>query len=107
MSMQKNGECAVTAVVPAGADGYEAPRTAIEQAVAAIWAELLGIERVGVHDNFLLLGGESLLAVQAGSRIRTQFDCEVTMRSIFVQTVAEVAADIHAKTGSGVDAATL
>ena len=50
---------------------YEAPRTAIEQSLAAIWAEVLGVERVGIHDNFFELGGDSLSAVRVISRTRT------------------------------------
>jgi acyl carrier protein len=71
----------------------ENPRE-LEAAVAEIWAEILGVDEVGLHDNFLLLGGESLLATQVVSQIRSKLGCEISIRSIFVGTVAEVAAEI-------------
>ena len=74
---------------------YEAASNSVEQVVAAIWAHLLEIDRIGPEDNFLLLGGESLLATQAASQLRDYFQCEVSVRSIFVKTVAEIAADIR------------
>jgi acyl carrier protein len=70
--------------------------TPIEETVAAIWAQVLGVERVEPHDNFLLLGGESLLATQVASMIRETFNCDISMRSILVGTVADVAAEISA-----------
>jgi hypothetical protein len=70
--------------------------TSIEQTVAAIWAQVLGLERVEPHDNFLLLGGESLLATQVASMIRATFNRDISMRSILVGTVSEVAAEISA-----------
>jgi acyl carrier protein len=70
--------------------------TELEATIAGIWAEVLGIDRVGLNDNFLLLGGESLLATQVVSEIRARLGCEVSIRSIFVGTVAEVAAEVRA-----------
>jgi hypothetical protein len=78
----------------------------LETSIARIWADVLGLDSVGLHDNFLLLGGESLLATQAMSEIRMRLGYEVSIRSIFVGTVAEVAAEIAAQR-SAADAPTL
>lgn len=82
-------------------DDYVSPRNAIEAAVAEIWAELLEVERVGRDGNFLLLGGESLLAAQAAAHIEQRFHCEVSLRSILVGTVADVADEIVAHCRAG------
>ena len=79
---------------------YEAPRNAVEAKVAEIWAAVLGVEKVGIQDNFLLLGGESLLAGQVAARIRDQFNVEVSLRSIFVDTVAQISAQLSGAVGS-------
>jgi acyl carrier protein len=63
--------------------GYEAPRDPVELQLAAIWEELLGIERVGLRDGFFALGGHSLLATRLASRIRRDFGVEVPLRSLF------------------------
>nr|QEO74757.1 condensation domain-containing protein [uncultured bacterium] len=62
---------------------YVKPRNVIEEQVAAIWADVLGVERVGIHDNFFELGGHSLLATQVISRMRETFNIEVPLRSLF------------------------
>jgi len=62
---------------------YEAPRGALEEAVAAIWSSLLQVERVGRRDNFFELGGHSLLAVQMVSRLRKTLDIELSLRELF------------------------
>jgi amino acid adenylation domain-containing protein len=69
-------------VASADGAGYEAPRTATEQAVADIWAEVLRLERVGIHDNFFELGGHSLLAVTVIERIRAR-GMQVDVRTLF------------------------
>ena len=61
---------------------YLAPRTPVEQAVVGIWAELLKIERVGIHDNFFELGGHSLLATRVVVRIRDVLQVELALRTI-------------------------
>ena len=68
---------------PKLATEFVAPRNEIEQAVADIWMELLGIERVGIYDKFTELGGHSLLATQVISRLRTKFQVEFSVREMF------------------------
>jgi hypothetical protein len=70
---------------------YQEPRTREEIVVAGIWEQLLETNNVGVGDNFLLLGGESLLAIQAAARLREAFGIEVPVRSILLETVGEIA----------------
>lgn len=71
---------------------YVAPRTPAENAIAAIWAELLKLNRVSVHDNFFELGGHSLLATQAISRLRNVFQAALPLRTLFeTPTVAGLA----------------
>jgi amino acid adenylation domain-containing protein len=71
---------------------YVAPRTPLEEAVASIFQDVLGLEQVGVHDNFFDLGGHSLLATQALARIRKTFEGKLTLRDFFaIPTVAVLA----------------
>jgi acyl carrier protein len=62
---------------------YEAPRNQVEEALATIWAEILGLEKVGVHDNFFVLGGDSLLATRLMSRLRSIFEVDIPLKTIF------------------------
>jgi amino acid adenylation domain-containing protein len=62
---------------------YVAPRTPVEEALAAIWAELLGRERVGVHDDFFAAGGHSLLAAEATARVRQALAVELPAAALF------------------------
>jgi len=76
---------------------YVAPRTPVEQAIATIWAEVLKLDRVGIHDNFFELKGHSLLATRVVSRLRTAFGLEIPLRSLFeLPTVATLAAYVEA-----------
>ncbi|MFN6486985.1 MULTISPECIES: amino acid adenylation domain-containing protein [unclassified Nostoc] len=62
---------------------YIMPRTPEEEVLAQIWAEVLGLERVGIYDNFFELGGHSLLATQLISRLQQTFGVNLPIRSLF------------------------
>ena len=78
------------------ASGYEEPVGEIETGLAAIWAQVLKLEKVGRHDNFFELGGHSLLATQVISRARDKFDLHIELEGIFLAgTVRELAEYIN------------
>ncbi|HEY4181355.1 MAG TPA: non-ribosomal peptide synthase/polyketide synthase [Kofleriaceae bacterium] len=77
---------------------YVAPRTEIEAEIAAIWAELLRLERVGVHDDFFDLGGHSLLALRVVAAQRSRFELEIPLRVLFeARTVERLAREISSR----------
>ncbi|HOU14126.1 MAG TPA: amino acid adenylation domain-containing protein [Anaerolineae bacterium] len=77
-----NGQIATSAT-------YVAPRTMRERQIAAIWADVLGVEQVGIYDNFFELGGHSLQAVQVVSKITTALHCPLSVKTLFLHpTVA-------------------
>jgi acyl carrier protein len=81
---------------------FVAPRTGVERTLAEVWADLLGVPRVGIRDNFFELGGHSLLTTQLISRVRELFQVELPLRQVFEHpTIGGLAAAIeHApKTG--------
>ena len=81
---------------PALAAAYVAPATPAEEGVAAIWCEVLGLERVGVHDDFYELGGHSLLLPQVMHRLRRDFQVEVPLRTLAEETtVARLALTVE------------
>jgi len=83
---------------------YQAPRTPMEEILAKIWAEVLKLERIGIHDNFFDLGGHSLLATQVISRVRAGFQMEISLRTLFEKpTVAELANAILAHQSEALD----
>ncbi|WP_344748421.1 phosphopantetheine-binding protein, partial [Streptosporangium vulgare] len=78
------------------ADDYVAPRGDVETAIARLWSEVLGGERIGVDDDFFELGGNSLIAVQLIALIRKELGVRLPMRSLFEEpTVAGVTALIE------------
>jgi amino acid adenylation domain-containing protein len=77
-------------------ESYVEPRTAVEEELVKILAPLLKIERVGVNDNFFLLGGHSLLGTQLIARISESFGVELTLLKLFDHpTVAEMSSEIE------------
>jgi len=89
---------------PVSEDSYVAPRTPTEAAVAATWAEVLALGRVGVHDDFFDLGGHSLLALQVVARLRDAFaeGAGITLRDLFdAPTVAGLATRVDAARAGG------
>jgi len=79
---------------------FVAPRTPVEKGVAAIWRRVLGVEQIGIHDNFFALGGHSLLAMQVIAHLRTTLQVELPLRSFFeaptVAQFAEIIAQVQA-----------
>jgi amino acid adenylation domain-containing protein/non-ribosomal peptide synthase protein (TIGR01720 family) len=91
-------------VRPEAGTPFVAPRSELEQQLAAMWAELLGVERLGVHDNFFELGGHSLLATQLVSRVRATFEVELDLGRLFEQpTISALALQIMDTQASQVD----
>ncbi|HEX5759074.1 MAG TPA: amino acid adenylation domain-containing protein [Thermoanaerobaculia bacterium] len=70
-------------VHPAGGDGYVAPASELERRIAAVWRDLLGVERIGAADNFFELGAHSLLLVRAHGRLRQALGRELTVVDLF------------------------
>lgn len=77
-------------------NAYTPPGTPSEEVVAAIWAEVLGVERVGRYDNFFELGADSVLVIRVTSRLRKTFGIEISPRTVFeYQTVISLTKNIE------------
>ncbi|HEX6862797.1 MAG TPA: SDR family NAD(P)-dependent oxidoreductase, partial [Thermoanaerobaculia bacterium] len=77
---------------PALGSAYVAPRGEAEERIAALWQEILGIDRVGAHDNFFELGGNSLVGLKVISRLKAEFGAEISAVHLFEgPTVAALA----------------
>jgi len=89
------------------AEAYAPPKKGPQERIAAIWSDILGAGKVGIHDNFFSLGGNSLLAVQVAARIRRDFQADVPLLQFFeTPTVARLAelvktAKLHRKKKEG------
>jgi amino acid adenylation domain-containing protein len=81
---------------------FVTPRPGVEQSLAGLWSDLLGLPQIGIHDNFFDLGGHSLLTTQLISRVRELFMVELPLREVFQQpTIAALAIVIeHAQNNS-------
>ncbi|HEY4182360.1 MAG TPA: amino acid adenylation domain-containing protein [Kofleriaceae bacterium] len=76
---------------------FIAPRDAIETTIADVWSGVLGVDRVGLHDDFFALGGHSLSATRAAAAIRTRLGVELPLRAFFeARTLASLAARVAA-----------
>jgi amino acid adenylation domain-containing protein len=75
-----------------GADGYVAPRTPTEQAIAEIWKQVLGVARVSIYDNFFDLGGHSLLSTQVMHHIEERLKKRLNVAELIMQNLAQVSA---------------
>jgi amino acid adenylation domain-containing protein len=83
---------ALPAPETSAANEFVAPQTDIEELLAGIWAEVLNVSRVGIHDNYFKMGGHSLLAIRVVSRIREAFQVDLPISSIFeAPTIAGLA----------------
>ncbi|MCF7222341.1 non-ribosomal peptide synthetase [Marilutibacter chinensis] len=83
---------------------YAEPANPLEQAVADLWRELLGLRRVGRNDHFFELGGNSLMALQLVSRLRSLLGVEVALRELFVHSTVAALAEVLVGMGARVDA---
>ncbi len=66
---------------------FVAPQTSTQITLSQIWADVLGLDKVGIYDNFFDLGGHSLLATQVVSRIREQFQINLPLRNLFTTPI--------------------
>ena len=67
--------------------GYIPPQTELQQSLASLWAEFLGVDRVGLEDNFFELGGHSLLAMQIGFQVREKFNVEFSLEAFLMTPI--------------------
>ena len=71
---------------------YVPPRNDAEEAIASIWANLLGVDQVGAEDDFFSLGGDSILGIQIVSQVETAFGVRLSARAVFdAATVSRLA----------------
>ncbi|WP_368670040.1 amino acid adenylation domain-containing protein [Chitinophaga sp. GbtcB8] len=76
---------------------YTAPRNATEQTIAAIWEEVLAADRIGVHDNFFTIGGDSIISIRILSKLKKEFHKEIELRTFYeMPTIAALAAHVTA-----------
>ena len=75
------------------ADDFVAPRTEFEIAIAEVWRDVLGVERIGIHDNFFDIGGHSLLAVRAITKLDKRIGVRLNQANMVLQTLEQLAAE--------------
>ncbi|WP_062346052.1 non-ribosomal peptide synthetase [Herbidospora yilanensis] len=87
---------ALPRLTPGETAGHVPPATPAEQAIAEVWADLLGVARVGRDDDFFVLGGQSILATRAVVRLRDRFPVPMSIRDVFAAPTAAALADLLA-----------
>ncbi|WP_298734509.1 non-ribosomal peptide synthetase [uncultured Chitinophaga sp.] len=81
------------------AEAYEAPRNEMESSLAIIWQEVLGLEKVGIHDNFFRIGGDSIISIRLISRINRQFNAALTIGQLYqFNTIAALSGQVQQST---------
>ncbi|HEX7331325.1 MAG TPA: amino acid adenylation domain-containing protein [Pyrinomonadaceae bacterium] len=89
-------------------DAYVAPLNAVEQTIAGIWSQLLGVERIGSNDSFFFIGGNSIFAIQLISRLNKTYNLELPLRTIYDKPqLSDLAAHIIKLQAEQADAAEL
>ncbi|MCB0195324.1 MAG: amino acid adenylation domain-containing protein [Anaerolineae bacterium] len=79
-------------IEPIQSPDFVAPKGPVEEILAEVWQEVLGVDKIGIHDNFFQLGGHSLLAVQIVSRLHQDYEIELALRFLFeYPTIAQLA----------------
>ena len=82
------------------ADDFVAPRTEFEQTIAEVWRDVLGIERIGIHDNFFDIGGHSLLAVRVITKLDKRIGIRLNQANMVLQTLEQLAAECAKRAAS-------
>mgnify|MGYP002621976710 CR=1 FL=1 len=85
----------------AAVDDYVAPRTVTEDTIATIWSDLLALDRVGIHDNFLDVGGHSLVGIRVLLRIQQETGVRLEANALTMQTLEQLAAEVDRTSGQG------
>ena len=94
-TVESSRHIATTKDRPEIAIEYSAPRDAVERSIAEVWERLLGMNRVGIHDDFLDLGGNSLLGVQILNQLQDMYGIEISLRALFDSpTIAGLACEV-------------
>ncbi|HSK77697.1 MAG TPA: amino acid adenylation domain-containing protein, partial [Thermoanaerobaculia bacterium] len=82
---------------------YAAPKNPVQEVLAEIWSDLLGVDRVGIHDDFFQLGGHSLLVAKLAARVRQAFKVELSLIQVFQSPTVAALAEVIEKPGAGAE----
>ena len=85
--------------VAIGTEAFVAPRTEMEKVLAGVWQRVLGVDKVGIHDNFFDLGGHSLLAMKVVYEVEKEIDLEVMPMDLLLETLEQLAKTCEKRAG--------